>query len=49
MIAMVSYHAPTSALPKAGFAASSVLLTTIMSMISPGICELSSLVRRARP
>ena len=42
MIAMVSYQAPTSALPKAGLAASVSVLTTIRSMISPGICELSN-------
>ena len=42
MIASVSYHAPTSALPKAGLAASVSVLTTIRSMISPGICELSN-------
>ena len=36
---MVSYQAPTSALPKAGFSASVAVLTTIRSMISPGICD----------
>ena len=42
MIASVSYQAPTSALPKAGLSASVSVLTTIRSMISPGICELSN-------
>ena len=41
MIASVSYQAPTSALPKAGLSFSVSVLTTIRSMISPGICELS--------
>ena len=34
---MISYQAPTSALPNAGFSFSVSVLTTIMSMISPGI------------
>ena len=35
--AMISYQAPTNALPKAGLSFSVWLLTTIKSMISPGI------------
>ena len=36
--AIASYHAPTSALPRAGLSFSVAVLTTIRSMISPGIC-----------
>jgi hypothetical protein len=37
MMDMVSYQAPTSALPNAGLAWRVSVLTTIRSMISPGI------------
>jgi hypothetical protein len=37
MTLMVSYQAPASALPSAGFSPSVLVLTIIMSMISPGI------------
>ncbi|MOA28974.1 hypothetical protein D3C78_1499570 [compost metagenome] len=37
MVAMISYQAPASALPKAGLSLRVALLTTIRSMISPGI------------
>src|ERR1035438_3070414 len=37
MIAMVSYQAPTNALPSFGLAARVAVFTTIKSMISPGI------------
>ncbi len=36
---MISYQAPTSALPKSGLSFSVSVFTTIMSMISPGIWE----------
>ena len=37
MSAIVSYQAPTNALPSFGLAASVAVFTTIKSMISPGI------------
>ena len=40
-MAINSYQAPTSARPKSGFASSVSVFTTIMSMISPGMSELS--------
>ena len=42
MRAIVSYHAPTKALPNFGFAASVAVFTTMRSMISPGIFEESN-------
>ena len=42
IFAMVSYQMPTSALPKSGLSFSTAVLTTIRSMISPGICEESN-------
>ncbi|MNP43855.1 hypothetical protein D3C76_1376990 [compost metagenome] len=36
---IISYHAPVSALPSAGLSFRVSLLTTIMSISSPGTCE----------
>ena len=42
MIDIASYQAPTNALPSSGLASSVSVLTTMRSMISPGIWELSN-------
>ena len=48
ILAIVSYQMPTSALPKFGLSFTTAVLTTIRSMISPGICDESNTFVRVR-